>query len=118
MEAMNKCYIEELALRKLHAYVLRKKSNDEEGKATAIMKIPSMVHHMQITHQCMKVFFLTGLQKFFGGLKPVEIDARRCHEFLTFLQEDGTCQVTDKDGGKVELLVDGDKGTQAHSSRT
>ena len=48
MEVVNKCYIEESALRKSHAYVLRQKFNDEEGKAIVIMKIPSMVFHMQI----------------------------------------------------------------------
>ena len=71
-----------------------------------------MVYHMQITDQCMKVFFLIGLQEFFR-LKPVEIDARRCHEFLTSLQEDGTCQIIDRDGGKVEFLVDSDMVTRA-----
>ena len=67
---------------------------------------------MQIKDQYMRVFFLTGLQEYFR-LKPIEIDARRVHEFLTSLQEDNTCQVTDRDGGKVELLVDSDMVTGA-----
>ena len=82
-------HIEESVLRKTHAYVLRQKFNFEEVKATIIMKIPSMVYHMQIIEQCMKMFFLIGLQEFFG-LKPVEISVRRCHEFLPSLQEDST----------------------------
>ena len=72
-----------------------------------VMKIPSMVYHMKITNQCMKVLFLIGLQEFFR-LKLVEIDARRVHEFLTSLQNNGTCRIANKDGELIKLMVDSD----------
>ena len=52
------------------------KINDEEGTTMMVMKIPSMVYHIQMNDdQCMRTFFLTGLQDFFN-LKPIEIDAK------------------------------------------
>ena len=69
-EAVNKCYIDEVALFKAHAYVLRLKFNEKDNVTTVVMKIPSMVYHMQIIEEYMRTFFLTGLQEFFR-LKPI-----------------------------------------------
>ena len=54
-EVVNKCYIDETALFKVHAYVLRIKFNDEDRVAVVVMKIPSMVYHMQITEEYMHI---------------------------------------------------------------
>ena len=112
MEVVKKCYKEKFVLRKAHAFVLRHKLNEEEGKATMLMNILSMVYHMKIIYQCMKEFFLTRLQKFFK-LKPVEMDARRVDEFLTALQDNGTCRIIDRDGGLIKIIVDSDMVTRA-----
>ena len=69
-EAVMKCYIDKAALLKAHAYVLRLKFNDEDNITTIVLKIPSMVYHMQIKEECIRVFFLMGLQEFFQ-LKPI-----------------------------------------------
>ena len=50
-EAVNKCYIDEAALFKSHAYVLRLKFNGKDNITTVVMKILSMVYHMQITEK-------------------------------------------------------------------
>ena len=59
---------------------------------------------MEVTKSCMRVFFLTVFQEFFQ-LKPCKIDAQRVHEFMTTLQENGTCKITVKDGGVEEALI-------------
>ena len=69
-EVVNKCYIDEVTLFNAHAYVLRMKFNEEDGVATMVMKIFSLVYHMQITEEYMRIFFLMGLQEFFR-LKPI-----------------------------------------------
>ena len=50
-EAVNKCYIDEAALFKAHAYVLRLNFNDKDNITTVVMKIPSMVYHKQIKEE-------------------------------------------------------------------
>ena len=67
---MKKCYIDEAALFKAHAYVLRLKFNDKDNITTVAMKIPSMVYYMQITNkEYMRILFPTRMQEFFR-LKP------------------------------------------------
>ena len=61
MEVVNKCYIEKAALCSAHAYVLRMEFNNKEDVARIVIKIPSLVFHIQTTKHCMRVFFLTGL---------------------------------------------------------
>ena len=112
MEVVNKCYIDKAALRSAHAYVLRMKFNDKEDVATIVIKIPSLVFHMQTIELCMRIFFLTGLQNFFN-LKPIQIDAQRVHQFLTSIQEDGTCRMMGLDGATTSVRIDSDMVTQA-----
>ena len=50
----------------------------------------------------MQVFSLTRLDQFFQ-MPPCEMDAKRCHELLTMLQEDGTCMLSDLEGEPIEL---------------
>ena len=116
-KVVNKCYLDEVALHKAHAYVLHMKFNDEDGTSTTVMKIPSMVYHMQVQDQCMRVFFLVGLQEFFR-LKPIQIDAQRVHEFLTTLQEDGSCKITGVDGGTRNVLVDSEPVTSMSTTKS
>ena len=112
LEVVHKCYIDEVALRSAHAYVMRMKFNDEEDVATIVIKIPSLVFHMQTIEHCMRIFFLTGLQNFFN-LKPIQIDAQRVHQFLTSIQEDGTCRMMGLDGATTSVRIDSDMVTQA-----
>ena len=111
-EVVNKCYIDKVALRNAHAYVLRMKFNDDDDVATIAIKIPSLVFHMQITEPCMRIFFLTRLHNFFN-LKPIQIDAQRVHQFLTSIQEDGTCKMIGPDGATTSVRIDSDMVTQA-----
>ena len=48
-------------------------------------------------------------------MKPYEVDALCIHELLTSLQEDGTYQLTHKDGEVVELNLSKDIVTKALS---
>ena len=89
--------MKEVSLWKAHAYVLRQKLHDSEGKATVVMLVPPLLYHLLITEPCMKIFFLTGFQDYFR-MKPCEVDARRIHEFMTTLQGNGACILTSKDG--------------------
>ena len=82
------------------------KFNDKDGITTILLKVPSLVYHLQNTKACTRIFFLTGLQNFFAT-KPVEIDAKRVHQFLTSIAEDGTCRVSGMDGQMTELRIDG-----------
>ena len=50
----------------------------------------------------MKVFTLTRFDQFFQ-MSPCDVDAKRCHELLTMLQEDGTCMFCDWEGELMEL---------------
>ena len=36
-------------------------------------------------------------------MPPYEVGAKRCHELLTMLQEDGTCMLSDLEGEPMEL---------------
>ena len=55
----------------------------------------------------MKVFLLIGFDQFFQ-MPPCDIDARRCHELLMMLQEDGACILSDLEGESIELnLIQG-----------
>ena len=65
LEVINKCYIDEPALLKNHAYVIKIKFNDKEGVMAMVMEIPSMVYHMQVKDEFQRIFFLTKLQEFF-----------------------------------------------------
>ena len=38
-------------------------------------------------------------------MKPCEVDAKRAHELLTMLEEDGTCTLTSADGELVMANV-------------
>ena len=105
-EVVSKCYVDEMELRKAHAYVLQMKFNDKDGITTIVLKVPSLVYHLQNTEACTRIFFLTGLQNFFAT-KPVEIDAKRVHQFLTTIAEDETCRVSGMDGKMTELRIDG-----------
>ena len=110
-KVVSKCYVDEAILRKAHAYVLRMKFNDEDGVTTIILKVPSMVYHLQNSNQCSRIFFLIGLQNFFA-LKPVEIDAQRVHQFLTTITKDETCRVNGADGKVFKLKINGQVVTQ------
>ena len=111
-EVISKCYVDEMELRKAHAYVLRMKFNDKDSITTIVLKVPSLVYHLQNTKACTRIFFLTWLQNFFAT-KPVEIDAKRVHQFLTTIAEDGTCRVNGMDGQMTELRIDGQMVSQA-----
>ena len=50
----------------------------------------------------MKVFTLTSFDQFFY-MPPCVVDARRCHELLTMLQEDGACMLSDLEGEPMKL---------------
>ena len=50
----------------------------------------------------MKVFSLTGFGQLFQ-MPPCDVDARRCHQLLTILREDGTCMLRDFEGEIIEL---------------
>ena len=41
-------------------------------------------------------------------MKPCEVDALKAHELMTTLQEDGTYQLTHKDGEVVEFNISKD----------
>ena len=101
---MSKCYVDEIALKKSHAYVLWQKFDDNEGTTTVVMMVSSLLYHLEITDPCMKIFFLTGFREIFQ-LKPCEIDAQRVHEFMTTLQEKGTCKIMGRNGGLEEFLI-------------
>ena len=60
----------------------------------------------------MKVFTLTGFDQFFQ-MPPCDVDAKRCHELLTTLQEDGTCMLSDWEGEPMELNLMPDIVTRA-----
>ena len=60
----------------------------------------------------MRVFELIGFNQFFK-MKPCEVDALRVHELMTTLEEDGTSQLTHKDGKVVELNISKDIATKA-----
>ena len=74
LEVINKCYIDKADILKNHAYAIKMKFNDKEGVMAMVMEIPSMVYHMQVKDEFQRIFFLTGLQKFFQ-LKPIQFDA-------------------------------------------
>ena len=65
LEVISKCYIDEAALLKNHACVIRMKFNDKEGVMSMVMKVPSMVYHMQVKEEFQRIFFLIGLHDFF-----------------------------------------------------
>ena len=73
-----------------------------EKKESMIMCLPKSMHALQNQEECMKVFTLTWLDQFFQML-PCEVDAKRCHELLMTLQEDGTCMLSDLEGEPIEL---------------
>ena len=68
------------------------------------MCLPKSMHALQKQEECMKVFALTGFDKFFQ-LPPCDVDAERCHKLLTTLQEDGTCMLSDEEGEPLELKL-------------
>ena len=50
----------------------------------------------------MKVFTMIGFDQFFQ-MPACDMDAKRCHELLTMLQEDGACMLSDFEGEHIEL---------------
>ena len=38
-------------------------------------------------------------------MPPCEVDTKRCHKLITMLLEDGTCMLSDSEGGPIELNV-------------
>ena len=67
------------------------------------MGLPSSFYELQQVHpECMTMFELIGFDQFFK-MKPCEVNTLRVHKLMTSLQEDGTCQLTHKDGEVVDL---------------
>ena len=50
----------------------------------------------------MKVFTIIGFDQFFQ-MPPCDVDAKRCHELLPTLQEDGTCMLSAFEEEPIEL---------------
>ena len=74
----------------------------ERDKEGTIMCLPKSMHALQKKKECMKVFTLTGFNQFFQ-MPPCDMDAKRCHELLTTLQEDGACMLSNFEGEPIEV---------------
>ena len=55
------------------------------------------LYPLQTSLQCTLIYKNTGFDDFFR-MKPYEVDAKRAHELITTLEEDGTCTLTGADG--------------------
>ena len=82
-EVVQKCFINQDVLQEHDTFAIKDSFYGREKEAT-IMRLPKSMHALQKEEECMKVFSLIGLDHFFE-LSPCDINARRCHEFITML---------------------------------
>ena len=105
------CFIDQEVLQDHDTFAVKANFYGETKEST-IMCLPKSMLALQKQEECMKVFTLTGFDQFFQ-MPPCDVDAKRCHELLTTLQEDGTCMLSDLEGEPMELNLTPDIVTRA-----
>ena len=73
---------------------------DEGNNERSVINTAESMHPLQTSPKCTTIYEKTGFEEFFR-MKPCEVDARRVHELITTLEENGTCTLTNKDGEQV-----------------
>ena len=138
---LNRCYVSPIALTKHQTYAMKAKFLDSDYKENVIVTTPRSFQTLQESQECQSIFEHTGFDRFFKltprsfqalqesrecqlifehtgfdkffRLTPCQVDPRRCVELLSSLQEDGTCQLTDNQGKKLQVLITPETVTQA-----
>ena len=86
---MQKCFIDQEVLVVHNTYAIRANFRDGNDVERTIMYLTASMHSLQTSPDCMRVYERTSFKEFFM-LRPCEVDARRVHELLTTLEEEGT----------------------------
>ena len=103
-QIVQKCFIDQDVLVAHNTYVIRANFRDEKDIERTIMYLAASMLPLQTSSECLRIFERTGFEEMFR-LRPCEVDARRVHEILTTLEEDGTCRLTDDQGEHVLVNI-------------